>query len=241
MSVRLSRRRFSGARGFTLLELLVAISILAMISILIYSAFAAMRRSKEGLERLQDRYREARQAMQRITRDLSSAYLSAHIPLDSRLIVQRTAFVGKSGNPMDRVDFNAFSNTRRDKDSRETDQVEVSYFGIDNRSGSSGIDLARRSGVRPDLDPQHGGRVEILATDIDLFELEYLDPVSATWSDSWDSTQASGQLNRLPLQVRVTLVLNGGQRARSDGGRGRIRLMTTIAIPIQKPLNFATL
>jgi hypothetical protein len=95
--------------------------------------------------------------------------------------------------------------------------------------------------VRPDIDPQHGGRVEVLATDIDLFQLEYLDPQTAMWTDSWDSTQVTGQPNRLPLQVRVTLVLNSGRRSRADSSRGRIRLMTTVNLMLPQPLNFATL
>jgi len=61
------------------------------------------------------------------------------------------------------------------------------------------------------------------------------------WNETWDSTQATGQPNRLPLQVRITLVLNGGGRARSDSGRNRIRFMTVVSLPIQQPLNFANL
>ncbi|MGC4089782.1 MAG: prepilin-type N-terminal cleavage/methylation domain-containing protein [Polyangiaceae bacterium] len=228
-------------RGFTLLELLVAISILAMISVLIYSAFAAMRRSREGLERVQDRYREGRLALEYIRRDLSAAYLSMHVPIDARLLIQKTTFVGKRGNPADRVDFNSFSNVRRDRDAHESDQCEVSYFGSQNPTKSGTLDLARRASSRPDLDPQHGGRVEVLATDIDLFELEYLDPTTGMWSESWDSSQVTGQPNRLPFQVRVTLVLNAGRRSTSDSGRSRIRLMTTVDLAIQQPLNFATL
>jgi general secretion pathway protein J len=83
--------------------------------------------------------------------------------------------------------------------------------------------------------------VEVLATDIDLFDLEYLDPQADRFSETWDSTQVTGQLGRLPLQVRVTLVLNAGQRARADSGRGRIRLVTIVQLPMQKPLNFALL
>lgn len=229
-------------RGFTLLELLVAISILAMVSLVIYGAFAAMRKSKEGLERVQTRYREGRMAMQRITRDLTSAYLSLHVPLDQRLITQKTSFVGHRGSPTDRVDFNSFSNQRRDRDAHESDQAEISYFGIESRDANSSLDLVRRISTKPDLDPRHGGRVEVLATDIDLFQVEYLDQQSGLWTENWDSTQAAtGQPNRLPLQVRVTLVLNAGQRSHSDSGRGRIRLMTIIDIPIQAPLNFANL
>jgi general secretion pathway protein J len=231
-----SRRR---PRGFTLLELLVAISILALVSIIIYGAFSAMRKSKEGIERVQTRYREGRMAMQRITRDLTSAYISAQIPLDQRLITMRTSFIGHRGSPTDRVDFNSFSNQRRDRDAHESDQAEISYFGIESREERSTLDLARRLSTKPDLDPRHGGRVEVLATDIDLFQVEYLDAQTALWTENWDSTQATGQPNRLPLQVRITLVLNGAAREHSEGGRGRIRLMTVVELPIQQPLNFA--
>jgi hypothetical protein len=48
------------------------------------------------------------------------------------------------------------------------------------------------------------------------------------------------QENRLPLQVRVILVLNGGRRSSSQSGQAPIRLMTKVALPIFNPLNFAT-
>jgi general secretion pathway protein J len=228
-------------RGFTLLELLVAISILAMVSVLIYGAFSAMQKSRAGLERVQERYREGRMAMQRISRDLASCYLSLHVPVDTRLAVQKTSFIGKRGSPTDRLDFNAFSNTRRDRNKHESDQAELSYFGSENPDRSGTLDLARRVSTNLDLDPQHGGRVEVLATDIDLFQLDYLDPQSGLWNETWDSTQVTGQPNRLPLQVRITLVLNSGQRSRTDSGRNRIRFMTVVSLPIQQPLNFANL
>lgn len=228
-------------RGFTLLELLVAISILAMVSVLIYSAFSSMRRTKEGLERVQDRYREGRIAMQRVTRELQSAYLSQHLPSDPSLLAVSTAFIGARGNPADRVDFNAFANLRRDRDAHESDQAELSYFGSSNPDRSGTTDLVRRLSARPDLEPTRGGRVEVLATDIDLFELEYLDAQTGLWSETWDSTQVTGQPGRLPYQVRITLVLNSGRRLVAGGARQRIRLTNTVHLPIQQPLNFATL
>lgn len=228
-------------RGFTLLELLVAISILAMVSILIYGAFAAMKNSRDGLTRVQDRYREGRLAMQRIDRELKSAYLSLHLPINQQLAVQTTAFIGTRGTPADRMDFNSFANVRRDRDAHESDQAEISYFGSPNPDGSGKIDLVRRLSAYLDIEPARGGRVEVLATDIDLFEVEYLDAQTGRWTDTWDSTQAAAQPARLPYQIRYTLVLNGGQRVRSESGRGRIRLMSTVSLPIQQPLNFATL
>ncbi|MCC6900208.1 MAG: prepilin-type N-terminal cleavage/methylation domain-containing protein [Polyangiaceae bacterium] len=237
----MTRRRLRRLlRGFTLVELLVAIVVLSMISILIYSAFAGMKRSREGIQRVGDRYREGRLAMDRITREISSAYVSAHIPIDQSIVVVKTAFVGTRGTPADRVDFATFSNVRRDRDAHDSDQAEISYFGEADKKQQGQNHLVRRVSGRPDLKPERGGRVEVLATDIDLFDLEYLDPLTGQWTETWDTSQATGQLGRLPLQVRVILVLNEGRRAAEGRGREPIRFTSKIAIPIQKALTFAT-
>jgi general secretion pathway protein J len=237
MSLRLRHR----SRGFTLLEVLISIAILAAITSILFGAFSAMKRSKDGLSRLQDRQREARLAMARITRELQSAYLSGHQPLNQALIVQKTLFKSERGTPADRLDFAAFANRRLDKNAHVSDQCELSYFGSPNPDGSGTYDLVRRIDTEIDLEPTKGGRVEVLATDIDLFDLQYLDAQTGEWQESWDSTQSTGQLDRLPLQVRVILVLNGGSRSAADRGRGTIRLVTKVGLPMLAPLTFATL
>jgi general secretion pathway protein J len=167
--------------GFTLIEVLISIAILAAITSLLFGAFAALKRSKDGLSRVQDRQREGRLAMARITRELQSAYLSAHMPLNQALLVQKTIFKSERGTPADRLDFTAFANRRLDKDSHVSDQCELSYFGSPNPDGSGTTDLVRRIDTELDLEPTQGGRVEVLATDIDLFDLEYLDAQSGQW------------------------------------------------------------
>ncbi len=230
------------SRGFTLVELLVAIVILSLISVLIYSAFSSMKRSREGLERVEDRYREGRLAMARMTRELQSAFISLHAPINTALLVEKTAFVGTSGTPADRLDFDSFANRRVDRNSHISDQCELSYFGSPNPDESGVIDLARRISTTLDLEPKKGGRVEVLATDIDLFDLQYLDPLSGTWLDTWDTTQSiTGQPARLPVQVRIVLVLNGGARLGYARGQGTIRLITKVALPIENGLNFAVM
>ncbi len=229
-------------RGFTLVELLVAIVILSLISVLIYSAFSSMKRSREGIQRVEDRYREGRLAMARMTRELQSAFISLHAPINTALLVEKTAFVGSTGTPADRLDFDSFANRRIDRNSHVSDQCELSYFGSPNPDNSGVIDLARRVSTTLDLDPKKGGRVEVLATDIDLFDLQYLDPVTGTWQDTWDTTQSvTGQPARLPVQVRIVLVLNGGNRQGNARGQGSIRLVTKVSLPIQNGLNFAVM
>ncbi|MES1174076.1 MAG: prepilin-type N-terminal cleavage/methylation domain-containing protein [Myxococcales bacterium] len=234
--------RKRGLRAFTLVELLVAIVVLSLISVLIYSAFSSMKRSREGIERVDDRYREGRLAMARMTRELQSAYISLHAPINSALLIQKTAFIGSTGTPADRLDFDSFSNRRLDRNSHISDQCELSYFGSSNPDQPGVTDLARRVSTTLDLDPKKGGRVEVLATDIDLFDLQYLDPQTGNWVDTWDTTQSvTGQPARLPVQVRILLVLNGGSRQGESRGQRPIRLITKVALPIENGLNFAVL
>jgi general secretion pathway protein J len=80
--------------------------------------------------------------------------------------------------------------------------------------------------------------VDVLATDIDLFELKYLDPQTGLWTEAWDSTDQTHE-NQMPAYVHVVLVLNGGRRAAAGRGRGTLRFETKVGIPIQQPLSFA--
>jgi general secretion pathway protein J len=225
-------------RGLTLVEMLVAMTILAFISVLVFASVDGMRRSRAGVDRIVGRYREGRMAMNRISRELQGTYLSAHAPIDESLRVVQTIFKGEPGSPASRLDFNSFSNRRLQADARESDQIEISYFGSVNPDQDDIVDLARRVDS-PDEKPEEGGRVEVLATNIDLFELTYLDPLTGRWLEEWDSSSVLSKKGILPLQVKVVLVLNGAERSREDGGRGKIRLVQKISLPIQDTLSFA--
>lgn len=226
--------------GFTLIEVLVAIAVLAALSALLFGAFSGLKRTKDGVERINDRQREARLAMARMVRELQMAYLSAHEPVPPTRPVQKTIFKGTSGMPGDRVDFTAFAHNRLDRDSHESDQSEISYYLMANPDKPGEVDLVRRESSILDLYPEKGGRVEVLATDVDLFDLTFLEPQTIQWLESWDSTQSTGQLGRLPTQVSITLVLNGGRRSSRSRQQAPIRLVTKVPLAIQRALTFAT-
>jgi general secretion pathway protein J len=113
----MSLRPRGGARGMTMIEIMVAIAILAMVAVLIHGVIDSLSRGKKGEEMRADRAHQGREAMQRIVRDLSAAYLSWHLPAIPSLITERTAFVGRSSTPFDRIDFTAFAHLRTDRDS----------------------------------------------------------------------------------------------------------------------------
>jgi len=223
----------------TLVEVLLAMTILAFISLLTFQAIDGLKRSREGVERVADRFREGRMAMARMTRELQSAYLSAHAPIDDTLRVAQTTFTGKPGSPAAHLAFTAMSHRRLAADVKESDQEEISYFGSDDPDQSATVDLARRQASIVDEDPEEGGRVDVLATNIDLFDLEYFDPVMARWVDEWDSQSVVEEKGRLPRAVKIVLVLKDGVRQHEGSGRSTIRLVTKVQIPTQDVLSFA--
>lgn len=224
--------------GFTLIEVLIAVGVLSLIATLIFASFSSLKRSKDGIRRVSERYREGRLAMGRITRELQGAYISKHLPIDINLAQVKTAFISEGGSPADRINFNSFSNQRLNRDAKESDQLEISYFGMESEKQRGVTDLVRRADSTPDLEPTNGGRVQVLATDIDLFDLQYLDPLIGDWIEEWDSTQAVRQYDRMPLQVRVLLVLNGGSRSESAGSRQTIPFVSKVGLNMLTPLTF---
>ncbi len=221
------------ARGMTLLEVLISVSILALVATLIYGAFDGMARSRAGLSRLNDRYHQGRAAIARMGRELQSSFLSLHQPLQIQNSVRTTVFVGTNSGTSDRVDFCSFSHQRLTQNAHESDQNELSYFLARDPERSDKYDLVRREAREIDLDPQKGGMVNVLAEDVESLDISYLDSLSGAWTESWDSTQAAGQLNRLPLQIKIKLVLRGGRNGLP------IKLETKIPIPMQAAVTFA--
>jgi general secretion pathway protein J len=170
--------------------------------------------------------------MQRIIREISAAYISLHVPTNQALLTEKTAFVGRSATQFDRVDFTAFAHRRTDRDSHESDQAEVGYFVVPDPDVPEKMDLVRREQTPIDIDPLKGGIVDVVAEDVDEFDVRYFDPLTGQWVDTWDSTQVTGQPNRLPLEVSVKIVLKG------VGGGNPYTYETKVFLPMQQPLSF---
>ncbi|MEJ7733602.1 MAG: type II secretion system protein GspJ [Polyangiaceae bacterium] len=228
------RARRASEAGLTLIEVLISVTILALVASLIYGAFDGMSRSRQGLGRINDRYHQGRSALSRMSRELQSAFISAHQPLVLNQAVRNTVFWGKDSSTTDRIDFNSFSHRRLSRDAHESDQNELSYFvSRDPEAPGQKMDLVRRESALLDLEPDKGGVIQVLCEDIESFDVQYLDQSTGEWTDTWDSSQPAAQYGRLPLQVRITLLLRGGI------GDQPIKLTTKIPLTMQAPLSFA--
>ena len=220
------------ARGMTLLEVLVSLGVLAMISLLIYGAFDSLSKGRKGEAMRVDRARQGRDAMERITHEVSSAFLSMHNPQNISLVTRQTVFIATNGSTFDRLDFASFAHRRIDKEAKESDQCEIGYFVVKDPDHDDKMDLVRREQSPPDFEPKKGGVVNVLAEDVELFDIRFLDPLTGQWVESWDTTQLTGQLNRLPLEVKVTLVLKPVRNTPP------FRFVTKFMLPMQQPLSF---
>jgi general secretion pathway protein J len=216
----------------TMIEIMVAIGILTMVAVLIHGVIDSLSRGRKGEGMRAERAHEGREAMQRIVRDLSGAFISVHMPSVPALMTERTAFVGKSSPPYDRMDFTAFAHLRTERDSRESDQAEVGYFVVKDPEVPEKMDLVRREQTPIDYEPLKGGIVNVVAEDVERFDVRFLDPQTSQWVETWDSMQVTGQPNRLPFEVDITLVLKG------VGGGAPYSYTTKMFIPIQSPLSF---
>jgi general secretion pathway protein J len=220
-------------RGMTLLEILVSITILAVISLLIYGAFDSMNRGRKGEAMRSERAHQGREAILRMTRELQSAFLSLHNPQNTALITRTTAFIGKSGAGFDRLDFVAFAHRRIERDAKESDQCEVGYSAQKDPESEDKMDLLRREQTPVDIYPNKGGIVSVLAENVLDLRFRYMEPLTAQWLENWDTTSPSGQPGRLPLEVKISLVLKGLPNGDS------YPFTTKVWLPIQQPLSFA--
>jgi general secretion pathway protein J len=216
----------------TLIEVMVSIAILAMVAVLIHGVIDSLTRGRKAEAMRADRAHQAREAVERMLRDLSASYLSLHVPAVTALVTSKTAFVGRNSTPYDRVDFTAFAHRRTERDSHESDQAEVGYFVVADPAVTDKMDLVRREQTPIDLEPLKGGIVDVVAENVLEFDVRYLDPMTSQWVDTWDSTQVSGQPNRLPFEVSVRLVLKG------VGGGSDYSYEAKAFLPIQQPLSF---
>jgi general secretion pathway protein J len=216
----------------TLLELLVSLAILAMIALLIYGAFDSLSRGKKGEAMRAERARQGRQAVLRIAHEFSSAFLSMHTPTNLVLATRVTAFIGINSTPFDRVDFASFAHRRLIKDAKEPDECEVGYQVSEDPDVPGKMDLVRREQVPMDMLPTRGGVLNVLAENVELFDVRYLDPVSGLWTETWDTTSTNAQLNRLPLELSIKLTMKGVP------GMASSTYATKLMLPMQQPLSF---
>lgn len=188
--------------GFTLLEVIVALAVFAMIVGLTFGTIASALNTRDLLEADDAVNQSARIAMSRIRRDLSLAYLTTNT---SAVNTYQTIFVARDGNP-DRLWFASLAHQRLYRGARESDQTEITYWTEDDPDTNDAMVLLRREAPRIDNYPERDGTIAPLAYDVKAFDIRFLDSRTNEWREEWDSTGTETP-RRLPRAAQVALTL----------------------------------
>lgn len=224
-------RNHATATGFSLMEVLVAVAILGAIMSMVWFSFSKTIEAKEYAEGIQDRYHIVRNAMNRMSRELSMAYLSKHQDIVEKRT--NTWFKGERRTPVDDLTFSSLAGLRYRKDDNVSEQTIIGYYGEASRDDPSRINLMRKekTSLFTSPDDDDGYKTYVLAYNVERVAFEYFDPAQNDWADSWD-TQGVEKSWRLPTMIKITMtVIN------EDGEEETFVTKTRVALP--DPLHFA--
>lgn len=195
----------SARRGFTLIEIMVAVSITGFIGVVIGSVFSSTISNKDIIEAQAERYRMVRAAMARMTREIGAAYVSdRYDPKRYRDAFDRpTNFVGAR----DKLLFSSLAHQRLYADAKESDQMTVEYSvkRSPDKKARGRDDLIRREKVVLEERMDRGGTEDILFEGIKKLEFQYWNSERKQWEDEWD-TRRSEHKSALPTRVKFTII-----------------------------------
>ncbi len=166
-------------KGFTLVEILIALAILAMIVASTFTIFRSASKSWQKGETRSERYQNARNAIGRISSEISQS------------VINNNALCRFTGEKNE-ISFISFIST----DAGVFELSEIEYW----LDGARKL-LMRNDDIDPDYDFTTCDHSEILSDNISELEFSYFDGLA--WKDAWSSDQSSGV--GLPKAVRIRL------------------------------------
>jgi general secretion pathway protein J len=182
--------------GFTLLELLVALVLLAILSGALYGTYFSVMRGSEAARERTEPLRDVRATLDLLRRELAAAYFDRANERLHFVVEDRDVF----GKPASILDFTAFT-VPRTGSVPSSDVMAVRYKPVEREAQQ--LILSRQT---KDLYLDTKPLPYPLTEQIEGFLVECYD--GNQWVKSWDSTLNAG----LPQAVRVTLYVQGGDK-----------------------------
>ena len=193
--------------GFTLLEVLLSISLLALLMSLAYGSFSQLARQSESLTHNLQARQKLRLLLYVVAEDLRNArYLEQFVAAEQESGIE----AGQSpseGKLFSWVHMHVVGPSRlhRNANARHDPQVHEASYAI-KRKGDV-LALLRREGYYVDDTLTRGGVEQVLAEGIKEFALEYL-PLRADetrgWLSEWKSASRPSN-SRMPVAIRLTM------------------------------------
>lgn len=185
-------------KGFSLIEVLISGVLLSLVGIMLMTTLNSSITVKDRVDVISNRFHLIRQAMARMTRELSMAYISGHKNPNNPIV--ETRFKGKSSS----VSFVAFGGLARMQGAKESDQREISYFiEEDKKTGKPA--LMRKEKINPGKNQGDEGNVQVMCPNISKLELKYWNDRSQKWDTEWQ-TEGVASEQYLPSRVQLEIV-----------------------------------
>ncbi|MBI4402713.1 MAG: prepilin-type N-terminal cleavage/methylation domain-containing protein [Deltaproteobacteria bacterium] len=201
-------------RGFTLLEVLLALTIFTIIAVATTKHIQQIQETKQIAFRDLDFYNGIRAALSVMRFDLSQAF---HVLLDDLGEENKTAVIQNQPVPHTLFDgrknemvFTSLSHRVYYTGVRECEQTEISYFIQRGERGGAGT-LMKRESEWIDSDLFQGGQVYRILDNVESIEFKYWDPKNAKWLDDWNS-DGGEFMDRFPLAIKVKITTLGLNR-----------------------------
>lgn len=181
----------SQREGFTLLEVLLSLTLLTIILGAVYSSFFTVHRALERFNNVSLKYHEVRTALDIMRREIESVFIEDNQENDTGK--NKTAFIIKDkdifGNAASELHLTAFSFRNRN--------LNIITYSVEEKDES--LKLFKKEA--PAALPSEGRSIEMIEA-IESFTVETL------YNDKWVKTWDTAQTGKLPDIVRVSIEFN---------------------------------
>jgi type II secretion system protein J len=212
-------------RGFSLLELILAIAMAAMLALSLYTAMNVALRARATAQRAVEPTRTVMIAMDILQQDFASVppptgtlggpFYGTHAP-------------GGAGGDSDSVEFCSFGADPVEGDPAAASPLSEGIRRIELYVGGDASTPVLMRRVTRNLLPssEASAEEEVVCRNVRSFALRYFDGVA--WMEDWDSTIVE---DTLPLAVAITLDLGDARDPQTPGKR----MTRVIPLPCAKP------
>ncbi|MBH1988572.1 MAG: prepilin-type N-terminal cleavage/methylation domain-containing protein [Myxococcaceae bacterium] len=203
-------------RGFSLIEILIAAAILGFMGVILLSSLNSALHVSEKAISISERHHLIRQALARLSSELSMAYISANRNMTN--LVVDTQFRGDKN----RISFVAFGGYTHRQDAQESGEREISYFVKDGN-------LLRSERFNPGKTLWQENRAKLVCPGIEKIQLKYWNSNTLAWDSLWQTEGQPIQTASLPTRIQVEL----SARLNEDDVE---RMTTEVEVWLDKPI-----
>ncbi len=227
-------------RGFTLIEVMIAVGILAGLTGLMWMSIGSMFRTRDIVEERTARFQQVRITMNRMTTEIGAAYIAGpefgaeELPGEETFGLEgdgddedallasnqdeiQLGFIGRE----DELSFSSFAHIRTDPRSRASNHAEIGYFIRTDRDRETGRlvkQLMRREDATTDDDLRKGGVIYTMLPEVESVKFEY-----------WDAGKV--ELGTLEEIAQGRWVTEWDTTRRDFAGRLPTRVRITLELP----------